>query len=361
MFQTQQRWSCKCAFQIKTINQRLQTKRPSNQKSNVCNASWKLLAERPFHSTSGLWAWYTFSICVRGSKAVCKSIINAAAATEEPAVLLHVDENVTIKVSCLYLCLIFNLSIVWCFYSGRKYSVTNPHRSMEWFWFWFWSDESRETQAAAVDDRHAAARPASGPVGYLPALTEVTWWLTPAGEIDMFVVRLCWIVVICWTVSVRSAAARSSGSRQLDSFFMRLETRAALIHDGCKSASVSRGRITERPHVFASWRLTSAMIPSPFIQPQSHTWSCGNIFVVLFQSDRMKWFDLDIFKCLLQPVNLLRFHLKLFFIISSFSIPDFLILKDVINTLVGRLSSCTDFRRAHANTLSSAATLRTLT
>lgn len=266
----------------------------SNQKSKVCNASWKLLAERPFHSTSGLWAWYTFSICVRGSKAVCKSIINAAAATEEPAVLLHVDENVTIKVSCLYLCLIFNLSIVWCFYSGRKYSVTNPHRSMEWFWFWFWSDGPRVTQAAAVDDRHAAARPASGPVGYLPALTEVTWWLTPAGEIDMFVVRLCWIVVICWTVSVRSAAARSSGSRQLDSFFMRLETRAALIHDGCKSASVSRGRITERPHVFASWRLTSAMIPSPFIQPQSHTWSCGNIFVVLFQSDRMKWFDLDI-------------------------------------------------------------------
>lgn len=260
----------------------------------MCNASWKLLAERPFLSTSGLWVCYTFSICVRGSKAVCKSIINAAAATEEPAVLLHVDENVTIKVSCLYLCLIFNLSIVWCFYSGRKYSVTNPHRSMEWFWFWFWSDGPRVTQAAAVDDRHAAARPASGPVGYLPALTEVTWWLTPAGEIDMFVVRLCWIVVICWTVSVRSAAARSSGSRQLDSFFMRLETRAALIHDGCKSASVSRGRITERPHVFASWRLTSAMIPSPFIQPQSHTWSCGNIFVVLFQSDRMKWFDLDI-------------------------------------------------------------------
>lgn len=193
VFQTQQRWSCKCAFQIKTINQRLQTKRLSNQKSKVCNASWKLLAERPFHSTSGLWVCYTFSICVRGSKAVCKSIINAAAATEEPAVLLHVDENVTIKVSCLYLCLIFNLSIVWCFYSGRKYSVTNPHRSMEWFWFWFWSDGPRETQAAAVDDCHAAARPASGPVGYLPALTEVTgrwdWYVCCA-----FMLNRCYLL-----------------------------------------------------------------------------------------------------------------------------------------------------------------------
>lgn len=106
-----------------------------------------------------------------------------------------------------------------------------------------------------------------------------------------FMLNRCYLV----NCECPAAAARSSGSRQLDSFFMRLETRAALIHDGCKSASVSRGRITERPHVFVSWRLTSAMIPSPFIQPQSRTWSCGNIAVVLFQSDRMKWFDLDIF------------------------------------------------------------------
>lgn len=46
---------------------------------------------------------------------------------------------------------------------------------------------------------------------------------------------------------------------------------SSLIHDGFKSASVSRGRITERPHVFLSWRLTHTMIPPPLIQQQSHT------------------------------------------------------------------------------------------
>lgn len=56
---------------------------------------------------------------------------------------------------------------------------------------------------------------------------EVTWWFMLIHEIDTFILTSLLNCCIWWTVSVSSAVARSSRSRQLESFLMQLETRAA--------------------------------------------------------------------------------------------------------------------------------------